>query len=284
MNSEIEAAGRRITLIFDPHIKVSDDYFVYKNGMEIQMGDTENSSTANIFIRKDDTSPNPFYGDCWPNNSTWIDFLNTNAQNFWSNLYSSFEGGNNYLYSAWNDMNEPSVFDTATKTMDLNAIHVKDDGTFVKHLEFHNAYGALQQKASFAGMLQRDDGKQRPFVLTRSFFVGSQKYGAYWTGDNRCLYSEIKGAMNMIIQVGNAGQIFGGSDLPCFYGMPTEEMWIMFMQLGMYEPFFRAHTNELYLNREPWLQTQRVQTVLRDVMSRRYSLIHYIYTTFEFAT
>ena len=41
-------------------------------------------------------------------------------------------------------MNEPSVFDTATKTMDLNAIHVKDDGTLIRHLEVHNAYGALQ--------------------------------------------------------------------------------------------------------------------------------------------
>ena len=40
-------------------------------------------------------------------------------------------------------MNEPSVFDTATKTMDLHAIHVQDDGTLVEHLEFHNAYGAL---------------------------------------------------------------------------------------------------------------------------------------------
>ena len=81
MNSEIEAAGRRITLIFDPHIKVSDDYFVYENGMDIQMDQSSPAATVpNIFIRKDDTSPNPFYGDCWPNNSTWIDFLNSNAQ------------------------------------------------------------------------------------------------------------------------------------------------------------------------------------------------------------
>ena len=121
-------------------------------------------------------------------------------------------------------------------------------------------------------------------MLTRSFFVGSQKYGAYWTGDNRCLYSEIKGAMTMLLQVGNAGNIFGGADLPCFYGMPTEDMWIMLYQLGMYYPFMRAHTNEFYLDREPWLQTQRVQNVIRDVMHRRYDLIHYIYSTFEFGT
>ena len=36
MNGEIEEQGRRIVLIVDPHIKVSDDYFVYSNGMELQ--------------------------------------------------------------------------------------------------------------------------------------------------------------------------------------------------------------------------------------------------------
>lgn len=35
MNYEIEAAGRRITVIVDPHIKASADYFVYANGMEL---------------------------------------------------------------------------------------------------------------------------------------------------------------------------------------------------------------------------------------------------------
>lgn len=90
--------------------------------------------------------------------------------------------------------------------------------------------------------------------------------------------------MTMLLQVGNAGNIFGGADLPCFYGMPTEDMWIMLYQLGMYYPFMRAHTNEFYLDREPWLQTQRVQNVIRDVMHRRYDLIHYIYSTFEYGT
>ena len=37
MNTEIETAGRRITLIFDPHIKVAEDYFVYADGFKQQM-------------------------------------------------------------------------------------------------------------------------------------------------------------------------------------------------------------------------------------------------------
>ena len=36
MNSEIEEQGRRIVVIVDPHIKVSDDYFVYSEGIEMQ--------------------------------------------------------------------------------------------------------------------------------------------------------------------------------------------------------------------------------------------------------
>ena len=36
MNSQIEASHRRITVIVDPHIKASDDYFVYKQGMDLQ--------------------------------------------------------------------------------------------------------------------------------------------------------------------------------------------------------------------------------------------------------
>ena len=161
MNSEIESAGRRIVLIFDPHIKVADDYFVYADGYEIQMNETQTTGDiSNIFIRNDEDSTDPFYGDCWPDNSTWIDFLNTNAQDYWANLFSKFDTqGSGYLYSAWNDMNEPSVFDTATKTMKLDAVHVKTDGTKVLHEDFHNAYGAFQQKSSYLGQLKRDNNE-----------------------------------------------------------------------------------------------------------------------------
>ena len=35
MNTEIDVAGRRLVLIVDPHIKQSDDYFVYSEGMDL---------------------------------------------------------------------------------------------------------------------------------------------------------------------------------------------------------------------------------------------------------
>ena len=38
MNTEIEAAHRRITVIVDPHIKATEDYYVYANGIALEAG------------------------------------------------------------------------------------------------------------------------------------------------------------------------------------------------------------------------------------------------------
>mmetsp|Transcript_15077 Transcript_15077/g.19056 ORF Transcript_15077/g.19056 Transcript_15077/m.19056 type:complete len:412 (+) Transcript_15077:821-2056(+) len=229
MNSEIEKSGRRIVVIVDPHIKAADDYFVYSEGMDLQQQEQPAGNVSNIFIREGPGSDKPFYGDCWPGNSTWIDFLNTNAQNYWGDLFSydKFKGSN-YMYSFWNDMNEPAVFSTDSHTMPMDAVHVKADGTTLQHLEIHNAYGALHQRSSYRGLLKRDDNKQRPFVLTRSFFMGSQKYSAYWTGDNTATYEEVLGSFTMILQNGIAGHPFGGADVPGFYGNPTDDLYVMF--------------------------------------------------------
>ena len=56
--------------------------------------------------------------------------------------YDNFEGSN-YLYSLWNDMNEPSVFSGNTMTLPLDTLHYKVDGTEVEHRNVHNAYGAF---------------------------------------------------------------------------------------------------------------------------------------------
>jgi len=57
-------------------------------------------------------------------------------------LYENFKGSN-YLYHMWNDMNEPSVFSSSTKTLPFNTLHFKADGRSFEHRDLHNAYGAL---------------------------------------------------------------------------------------------------------------------------------------------
>lgn len=83
-------------------------------------------------------------------------------------------------------MNEPSVFSGDELTLPKNAYHLTTDYEFFMHRDVHNAYGLLSANASYHGIINREsDRNTRPFMLTRSVFFGSQKYGAMWTGDNQ---------------------------------------------------------------------------------------------------
>jgi alpha-glucosidase (family GH31 glycosyl hydrolase) len=41
-----------------------------------------------------------------------------------------------------------------------------------------------QHNATTQALISRQTPAQRPFVLSRSFFAGSQRFSAIWTGDN----------------------------------------------------------------------------------------------------
>lgn len=87
-------------------------------------------------------------------------------------------------------MNEPSVFadnsseEINQRGMPVHNVHIDVEGNQFLHMYVHNAYGALQQNSTYMGLMARDNGQTRPFVLSRSFFLGSQRYSGIWTGDS----------------------------------------------------------------------------------------------------
>ena len=212
LNIAIELDQRRLVVITDPHIRMHEDYPVYYNGSHYEResyGDpwivaeearlasrTNQQDLTSIFVKS--TSGQQFEGHCWPGQSVWFDFFNGHAQAYWKHLMEpEIFKGTNYLYNFWIDMNEPSVFDLPHVTMPLDNVHMTTKGDLILHRDVHNLYGSMMMKTAFDGLLERNfklaattdqnggvDGVLRPFILTRSFFIGSQKFGAYWTGDN----------------------------------------------------------------------------------------------------
>lgn len=77
-------------------------------------------------------------------------------------------------------------------------------------------------------MLERDklENRQRPFVLTRSSFFGTQKYAAKWTGDNRASREEVDVSISMLLSLGISGVQFVGADIPGFYGNASDEVFV----------------------------------------------------------
>uniref|UniRef100_A0A673L586 Neutral alpha-glucosidase AB-like n=1 Tax=Sinocyclocheilus rhinocerous TaxID=307959 RepID=A0A673L586_9TELE len=145
---------------------------------------------------------------------------------------------------------------------------------------FLNDNFVYQQKATADGLILRSGGVQRPFVLTRAFFAGSQRYGAVWTGDNAAEWGHLKISIPMCLSLGLVGISFCGADVGGFFKHPSAELLVRWYQAGAYQPFFRAHAHIDTPRREPWLFGSENTALIRESIRQRYALLPYWYQLF----
>jgi len=124
----------------------------------------------------------------------------------------------------------------------------------------------------------------RPFVLTRSFFAGSQRFGAMWTGDNLGSWEHMAINVKMVLANGLGGMSFAGSDVGGFFGNPEPEMLVRWYQVGIFAPFFRAHAHIDTKRREPFLLDQPYKGLIKDLLRLRYTFLPMWYTAFRETT
>lgn len=237
-------------------------------------------ATANDFYIKNKDG-NTYEGHCWPGSVSYLDFLAPKVRDFWSDQFSlaNYQGSTTNLFT-WNDMNEPSVFNGPETTMQKDSKHVGD----VEHRDTHNLYGILQQMATAQGHIKRSGGKDRPFVLSRAFFAGTQQYGAIWTGDNAADWGHLAAAAPMLLSLGVAGLSFSGADVGGFFNNPDAELLVRWYQAGAFTPFFRGHAHIETKRREPWLFGPENTNMIRAAIRARYQYLPLWYTLFHQAS
>lgn len=265
--NNLSSKGRRLIAIIDPHIKKEEGYDVYDEG------------TAMDLWVKDSTGQNSFEGWCWPGASKWPDYLSPKVREWWGTKFDPayFPGDKNTLVDIWNDMNEPSVFSGPEVTAPRDLRHV--DGW--EHRDVHNMYGFLMTKATFEGMSKYRKDLDRPFILTRSLFAGSQRYCAAWTGDNQARWDHLKITVPMLLSLSVSGMPFVGADVGGFFNNPeSEELLVRWHQAGAFQPFFRAHAHHDARHREAYLFQGQTLDLLRNAISLRYSYLPYWYSLF----
>ncbi|XP_066107837.1 neutral alpha-glucosidase AB isoform X2 [Saccopteryx bilineata] len=264
MLEQLASKRRKLVAIVDPHIKVDPGYRVHE---ELQ--------NQGLYVKTRDGSD--YEGWCWPGAASYPDFTNPAMRAWWASMFGfdKYKGSAPNLY-VWNDMNEPSVFNGPEVTMLKDAQHY---GGW-EHRDLHNIYGFYVHMATADGLVQRSGGVERPFVLSRAFFAGSQRYGAVWTGDNTAEWDHLKISIPMCLSMGLVGLSFCGADVGGFFKNPEPELLVRWYQMGAYQPFFRAHAHLDTGRREPWLLPSQYRDIIRDALGQRYSLLPFWYTLF----
>ncbi|KAG9688544.1 putative alpha glucosidase II, alpha subunit, partial [Aureobasidium melanogenum] len=229
---------------------------------------------------------NIYEGWCWPGSSYWVDCFSPAARKWWAQLfqYAKFKGSAHNLW-LWNDMNEPSVFNGPETTMPKDNLH---HGNW-EHRDVHNLNGLTLVNATFEGLVARNKeeekaGGVRPFVLTRSFYAGSQRMGAMWTGDNQANWEHLEASLPMILSLGVSGFPFAGADVGGFFGNPPRELLTRWYQAGAFYPFFRAHAHIDTRRREPYLLPDLEKGIVTQALRLRYALLPAWYTAFHTAS
>ena len=214
----------------------------------------------------------------WPGDCVFPDFTQNKVTKWWGTLYKDFMRTG--VDGVWNDMNEPAVFETSDWTMEDSNRHKggKDFPNDI-HLRYHNVYGMMMVEASRNG-IQKANPKKRPFVLTRSNFLGGHRFAATWTGDNYSSMDHLKQSIPMSLNLSLSGQPFNGPDIGGFAGNSTSELYAHWIAVGAFYPFSRAHATKGSINQEPWSFGKEVEQVSKEALMRRYRLIPYLYTLF----
>ncbi|XP_033624529.1 neutral alpha-glucosidase AB-like [Asterias rubens] len=264
MQNQVAAKGRKMVTIVDPHLKKDSGYHLNREAID-----------NGYVVRTHDN--NDYEGWCWPGSSSYPDFTRADVRSWWADKlsYENYKGSTPNLFT-WNDMNEPSVFNGPEVTMHKDTVHA--DGW--EHRDVHNVYGYYVHMATVDGQIKRSGGKERPFVLSRAFFAGSQRYGAIWTGDNEASWDHLKMSIPMLLSIGVAGIPFIGADVGGFFKNPDPELLTRWYQAGSFQPFFRAHAHLDTKRREPWLLPPHMTDIVRKAIRTRYALLPYWYTGF----
>ncbi len=235
---------------------------------------------GNQFVKNPDGSV--YTGVVWPGPSVFPDFTRQQSRAWWGTLYRDFYSMG--IAGFWNDMNEPSIFNSPTGTMPLDVVHRIDEPGFqtrtATHAEIHNVYGMENSRATFEGLLAIKPDL-RPFVLTRATYAGGQRYAATWTGDNSSTWNHLRLSTPMLENLGLSGFAFAGADVGGYAGTPTSDLLTKWFEIAAFQPIDRDHTEKGTAMQEPWVSGPAQEAIRRRFIETRYRLLPYLYTVAE---
>jgi alpha-glucosidase len=249
-----------ITASVNPGIKIDSTYEAHADGLK-----------KDVFVKYSDGSL--FVSDIAPNTNHFPDFTNPKAREWWIEKMKFLP--ENGIHGYWNDMNEPAVGGSYLP----DNLLFDFDGRKANALEAKNVFGMQMARSSFESALKFGEGR-RPFILTRSGYAGVQRYSAVWSGDNTATDEFLLGGVLLNSQMGLSGIPFVGPDLGGYISDGTKELFIKWMEVGIFSPYLRNHKGFFTTANEPWSYGEEAEAISKTYIGFRYRLMPYIYSAF----
>lgn len=211
-----------------------------------------------------DTLGNSFRYDFYFGNTGLIDLYKPEGRVWFWQIYKKLHD-----YGAagvWGDLGEPEVHPTTLKHGNKWADEV------------HNIYGHDWARLLYEGY-QQDYPTERPFILMRAGYSGSQRFGMVpWSGDVNRTWGGLKPQMEISMQMGLQGMAYMHSDLGGFAGANKDpELYVRWLQYGVFQPVFRPHAQQEEPS-EAIFKDEQTKALAKAAIELRYQLLPYNYS------
>ncbi len=264
---ELRREGTRLVSVVGPAVKAGPGVGAYDSGV-----------AADVFVR--DAAGRRVRGVAWPGDVLYPDFTGPRVREWWGRLYE--ERLDQGFSGFWHDMDEPVSFAAfGEATLPRSARHSLE-GRGGDHREAHNVYGLAMARAAYEG-LREALPEERPFLFSRSGWVGMQRYGGAWSGAVSTDWPGLRAALSLVLGLGLCGVPYSGPDVGGIDNSPSPELYLRWLQLGAYLPLFRTRAGVGGGRREPWEFGAEVLGHARVTLLERRRLLPYFVTLAQLA-
>jgi len=206
----------------------------------------------------------PYTYDFYFGHTGLIDLFDPHAQQWFWNIYKNLKAEG--VAGWWGDLGEPEVHPADLQHQTGSADQV------------HNIYGHQWAKLIADGY-RKEYPQERPFILMRAGYSGSQRFGMIpWSGDVNRTWGGLRSQPEIALQMGMQGMAYMHSDLGGFAGANLDdELYTRWLQYGVFQPVFRPHAQEEVAS-EPVFRAPATRALAKAAIELRYRLLPYNYT------
>ena len=261
LTADLGKEGFQIVPIQDPGIKAESGYEAYESGLK-----------ADVFVRFPDGLQ--WVAGVWPGDCVFPDFTSPHARKWWAEKTAAWvrETG---VSGLWNDMNEPATWGQDVPDM----LEFDLEGRGGSHREAHNLYGMCMAEASKNGLELARPG-ERTFVLSRAGFAGIHRSAALWSGDNVANEEHFFLGIRLMLSLAMSGHSFSGPDVGGFVGDAGRDLFVRWVSVASFFPFFRLHSMIDSRDNEPWSYGELAEAIAANYIRLRYKLLPVLYSAF----